>query len=405
MSQHDDIAAGLPGPSADEPTDLRRDITDELADHLACATAREHRHCTDETTVRRRVLDRFGDPKRVARRLWGDAMKETIMQQRLMLGMNLLLAATCIVICIVALTAWRQNTKLAETLVTKLEAIQSAAAAGDSVWAHATVRVIRPDGNAVPRLRAQLQGQPFDVGGWESVPGAVDAEGLITFGPVRPGRYELRLGERFPTWLNHQSRVTLYPGRHELPPITWLGAPSETAPVAIDAPWPTDLREDVVGVIVRLERSPVDSTMDRDWAWSPIGIVVRPDGTVMAEHDFAKGLESLGNGTFRLRSDLRSDATVTLDTSLEYRVSDLLVLVAVDGESGPGGPIVEELSILPPSSIEQRRRGESGKTYYNNSFEPMRLDPDSATTAWHIDLPDWLIDATREHLEGARPAE
>ena len=36
-----DIAADLPAPRDDEPESLRRDIVDELADHLQCSLQRE----------------------------------------------------------------------------------------------------------------------------------------------------------------------------------------------------------------------------------------------------------------------------------------------------------------------------------------------------------------------------
>ncbi len=86
MDWREPIAQGLPRPHPDEPASLRRDIQDELADHLACAFAREMARTPDEPTARRAVLARFGDPRKLARRLWLDAMKETIMNQRILLA-------------------------------------------------------------------------------------------------------------------------------------------------------------------------------------------------------------------------------------------------------------------------------------------------------------------------------
>ena len=37
----EEIAADLPPPRSDEPTSLRQDIIDELADHLTCSVQRE----------------------------------------------------------------------------------------------------------------------------------------------------------------------------------------------------------------------------------------------------------------------------------------------------------------------------------------------------------------------------
>ena len=57
---------------------------DELADHLACAYRRELLRGADPATARQRVLERFGDPAAVARRLWLDAMRGRIMSQRIL---------------------------------------------------------------------------------------------------------------------------------------------------------------------------------------------------------------------------------------------------------------------------------------------------------------------------------
>ena len=62
-----------------EPAGLRRDIVDELGDHLAALYTRELLRGVDASSARQRVLQRFGDPAAVARRLWLDAMKRKIM--------------------------------------------------------------------------------------------------------------------------------------------------------------------------------------------------------------------------------------------------------------------------------------------------------------------------------------
>jgi hypothetical protein len=83
MFRPDDIAADLPAPRDDEPESLRRDIVDELSDHLHCALhrelhvpaqtasgGREAAESDPATAAHRRVLSRFGNPAALARRLW-----------------------------------------------------------------------------------------------------------------------------------------------------------------------------------------------------------------------------------------------------------------------------------------------------------------------------------------------
>ena len=66
MDYRDTISAELPPTRDDEPASLRRDIVDELADHLACSYNRELLRGADATEARQRVLHRFGDPAAVA---------------------------------------------------------------------------------------------------------------------------------------------------------------------------------------------------------------------------------------------------------------------------------------------------------------------------------------------------
>ena len=93
MDYRDSLSADLPSRRDDEPDGLRDDIVDELADHLACAYRRELLRGADPATARQRVLERFGDPAAVARRLWLDAMRGRIMSQRILVVCCVLLTA------------------------------------------------------------------------------------------------------------------------------------------------------------------------------------------------------------------------------------------------------------------------------------------------------------------------
>ena len=77
-----DVVADLPAPLDDEPPSVRQDIADELADHLACAFRRELIRNSDDAAAQERTLDRFGNPQRVAYRLWFQAMWGHIMLNR-----------------------------------------------------------------------------------------------------------------------------------------------------------------------------------------------------------------------------------------------------------------------------------------------------------------------------------
>ena len=99
-----ELSARLPPPRADEPASLRQDILDELADHLQCALRREMLATGNAEAARQQVIERFGDPSELARKLWFQAMWSTIMIQRLMLGAMGLL--TAVSLALAGLTGW-----------------------------------------------------------------------------------------------------------------------------------------------------------------------------------------------------------------------------------------------------------------------------------------------------------
>src|ERR1700728_1347101 len=86
MDLRNTLSALLPPPRDDESASLRQDIIDELSDHLVCAYHRELLRGVDSTIARQRVLDQFGAPAAVARRLWLDAMKGKMMAQRFLIA-------------------------------------------------------------------------------------------------------------------------------------------------------------------------------------------------------------------------------------------------------------------------------------------------------------------------------
>jgi hypothetical protein len=83
-----DLLADLPPPDDFEPPSLRDDIRDELQDHLQCAFRREVLRDGDEPAAQARVLNRFGDPKQLARRLWWQAMWSRVMGKKLLAGLQ-----------------------------------------------------------------------------------------------------------------------------------------------------------------------------------------------------------------------------------------------------------------------------------------------------------------------------
>lgn len=107
----------------DEPSSLRQDILDELSDHFACALNRELLKNPDEQLARRRVIDQFGDPIKIARQLWLEAMKERIMSQRIMTGISAVMAACSIAVVGIAWVLMKESQVVNQKMLEQLAVI------------------------------------------------------------------------------------------------------------------------------------------------------------------------------------------------------------------------------------------------------------------------------------------
>jgi hypothetical protein len=276
MFSPEELASPLPEPRPDEPANLRQDILDELADHLNCAVRREQlRGCTEPNEIRRRVMARFGDPLRIAQRLWFDAMREKIMSQRLLIAM-------CVLTLLVSASAlgvtwnWanRQTglleqsraafqTALAEQkeeirtilersaksdveLAARIEAATSAAKAAQELaaqpakspdWVKADFRFVadRSDGPPVRGVRLDLRSKDssLGLGPWE---GTSDEKGEIHLEPIRFGLAYFRVWSKTDEMI--QEEISIAPGKDVAMTFVCPTTPLKPTPVAIKVAWP-----------------------------------------------------------------------------------------------------------------------------------------------------------------------
>ena len=198
MNWREAIREGFPSPRDQEPAELRQDIADELADHLACALRHELRRTDDESEARRRVLERFGDPKRLAYRLWFDAMRETIMKDRVLLVGMVVMIITCLATCAVAWRSMQDSRTINQAVLARLEALTSTSApqaASASEWGTVRIRVVNgsPKGPPLSGVSGRFSGWPYGGNRIEGLRFTTDANGAAGIGPIRPGRYTLRI--------------------------------------------------------------------------------------------------------------------------------------------------------------------------------------------------------------------
>ncbi len=196
MPWHDAISEGLPPPDGREPPALRADIVDELRDHLECAMRRELLKTSDDETARRAVLERFGDPKALARQLWWAAMKERVMKDKLF-SLCLVIATWAIVAAFILPWAARQN-QANDTILKRLESVDAALAKSSS-WSSTIPVKLRfvydsamgNNGGPVAGITVKLIETHFNALNEEPIERVTDAGGVADFGVLNSGHYQL----------------------------------------------------------------------------------------------------------------------------------------------------------------------------------------------------------------------
>lgn len=264
----DDISVELPAPRDDEPQSLRSDIVDELADHLQCAFNRElYTHGADpESAARARALARFGNPAAIARKLWYDAMQERIMNQRLtiaVLVVLVLMSGGMFVISWQSLGAnremVRESHELNRELVGELHNLAAASAARPPApaqpaeWNRLQVRCVldTEEGPPVEGVEVRMESRSENTKGIPPVQETTDADGMIDFGLVLYGVYELNITA--PNGERNARNVNIHPGMDRTETIV---CPSPT--VETTASFQVELPESV----------PIpDELRDRIWLW------------------------------------------------------------------------------------------------------------------------------------------
>jgi hypothetical protein len=263
MWHFDESAAQFPAPRSEEPAGLRREIVDELADHLTCARRREQLADAAQTeeAINRRVLDRFGDPGAVAHKLWFDWMWEKIMTQRILVGVCIVMA---IVSCVALGLAWTsldrqqdlmatwqstsetqalEQQKLFERLLAQSEKAVAAATArtnAPSDWNPVELRFVKgkEDGPPAPGIKVDLS-ITAEGAGIPDMEGVSNEEGIIRFPRVRYGRYRVNIHNTADELL--RTNLTLQPGEGLTRTIVCPDPPAEPTKVSARIEWPAEL--------------------------------------------------------------------------------------------------------------------------------------------------------------------
>jgi hypothetical protein len=425
------IAEGLPAPRDDEPPALRQDIADELSDHLQSALRRELHFERDKGKAKQKVLTRFGNPSRLARRLWFDAMQEKIMSQRLTLLMSGIMAVACVAASAMAWIAVREGREVNAIIVNKLNALSPPAAAEapksmDEIPLKVQLVLDTKDGPPAEGYSVQFRGNVP----WQEKYGTLDkktgSDGVADFGVVRPGQHTIVV---ITPWEERQTRrITVLPAREYTEKIVCPSKPLEEVEIAFSVDWPDDLRGKGLWVVCDFRRS--DRQLDSGTWVGPMRTLKTfgmsgtwPDGRTLIVAPSGEAFSYAGT----YLSDRFSVGIILDGSAIEYRhvikLDQKIELKFLPQLRWRGlGYVLQEINVVDPQEDRdpQKRFTVLGKhTYSTGGFDSKRLAREMKNAPefeaqpgqlnrWKITLPDELVKQVRENLISAgqsKPAE
>ena len=225
----------------DEPSSLRQDIIDELSDHFVCALNRELLKNPDEQVARQRVLNQFGDPIKIARQLWLEAMKEKIMSQRIMTGVAVAMAVCGFIAVGLVWSMVQQNERVNLLLLERLDQ-QASPSTNDAEGMIQIAFQLVQEGNPQKPAKGFTGTLTNEDGKAESfsLDVVVDETGKLDFGRLPLGKYYLKLHAPWDETAILKSFVTI-PGRDYSQTIVCPDGPPEKVPVKFQVRWPQGL--------------------------------------------------------------------------------------------------------------------------------------------------------------------
>jgi hypothetical protein len=465
MDFRDTLSALLPPPRDDDPPNLRQDILDELGDHLACAWNRELLRGADSSGAHQRVLDRFGDPAAVARRLWFDAMKGNIMAMRVLI-------ATCLVMTLASLSVvglvWIQSSRAAAQTAESNRQLSEALARANATnqdmltkLSEMSEAIRNPrslDWNPVKfLLTEETTDGPAAAGcsviltqsdNHTSIERLSDTSGVADFGLVQPGNYSFQVSKRWDQGnLFGTGRVNVEPGSDVKKRIVCPNIGKKALErVRIRCDWPADLAKAGLVIVAPLFFKPIDKD-GTSWTLYSGGVPANRSVLFGPGGPIKEILKPWGLYLWATSSPATPRADVlTADVRRingpsdplrwergAYGLSELIVLRPLDSKAGTGGRQQFEILVRcypwysnhdtyefrqePPTEQELRAGRNALSGHITIGIEGLRLPKEpwskvatsfdalpDRVNEWTINLPDELIKAVREKLKGRSSA-
>ncbi len=280
----DDLTAELPAPRDDEPPELRTRIVKELRDHLQCAYQQELLRAGDETEATRRVLAKFGDPAKLVKKLWFDAMWGKIMSQRALAGICGVMIAACVGLGAITLNVASNATKATQAVLEQSRAanqalLEQGRALQQSLTAKADSRPVDPEWVhlKIKLTKDSADGPPADgyliklAGG--SATNKLDLneksgrDGRLDCGLVRAGMYHITVET---TW-NERTERKVYVRAGQPESVIAVVCPGASRPrFEAEINWPSDLKQmPDLGVVLSIRQPSRRDVEGETWDVTP----------------------------------------------------------------------------------------------------------------------------------------
>jgi len=249
----------------DEPASLRQDILDELTDHFVCALNRELLKNPDQRLAKERVVNQFGDPIKIARQLWFDAMKEKMMSQRMITGFSAVMAVCSIAVVFIAWSLMKESQAVNQNMMAQLvatskrpqpvtmvnrdqqilkqldelkQAQRDPTKSTSEEMSQVSFQVVRNTKDKLPAVGVtgylRKRGKQRET--VSSVMSVSDETGKLDFGKLPSGQYYLDLISPWSDYY-HKSDITVIPSRDYSRTIVCPAAAPEDIPIEFHVNW------------------------------------------------------------------------------------------------------------------------------------------------------------------------
>ncbi|MHC4181002.1 MAG: hypothetical protein ACYSWU_26180 [Planctomycetota bacterium] len=329
----DALSEGFPEFRDDEPSGLRGNIVDELVDHLDCALTRQQQVTDDETQAWLAVVERFGEPKEVARKLWFYGMKERIMRERITLVLMGLAVAACFAAIGLAWMAFQEIRESNQTLLAKLNGLKVKAveSKGPSEWTELSVGLIkgRKGGGPAEGFTVGLSGNAINPSERVELSEVADQQGLATFSPIRPGKFHLYV--QSPWGHEYYRELVLLPGGPHFEEIVCPAGKPSMADVSFAVEWPDELQDRKL--LLHGAFGPEGDAIEVDgYKWmvsTEFVVTLKSDGQILSDYSSLPRVRRI------FRPPEQGISLFQLDTRLPYAESDVTIQARLRSEARP----------------------------------------------------------------------